>query len=556
MASLCLSEAVAEAKENGEELFVTTLDASKAFDVVAHNILKRKLCHTGMESNLWQLLDSLYTDCSETVRWQGEYGEAYQVSQGVRQGGTMSPHLYKTYVNSLLKRLETAGLGLIIGDLYMGTPTCADDVLLLSDSKAEMQAMINICHDYSLEHKYELHPGKSQTAHFVKSNKRTGFPEDNRWSLGNKQITKTEEFTHLGLDWTAGRSTPNIKARIGATNRTRYALMGVGLHGINGLDPGTACKLVNMYVLPKLIYGLESVVLTSSDYKELDLFYKQLLKQLQGLPDTTANEAVYLLLGAIPVKAWIHIRTLGMFGAVMRLGKSHSLYKLAVRQLESKSDRSKSWFRYVDNIANSYNIDLSSCLDYPWPKETWKGYTKAVVKDHWWGQLTRDAKNKSSLKWLCVENCELTQTHEIWKCCRGKTYMVESAVTRAKMLCGRYLLQATRARFNQNPVNPACPLCGAASEDLVHFLIKCPLLEEARNSKLADLEALYTVEDRERPSSDREWCMAILNGGTYRKEDHTLVEVNSTTFSQVCNLICKSLHIEHDVKVNAILMGE
>ncbi len=77
----------------------------------------------------------------------------------------MSPHLYKTYVNSLLKRLETAGLGLTIGDLYMGTPTCADDMLLLSDSKAEMQAMINICHDYSLEHKYVLHPGKSQTAH-------------------------------------------------------------------------------------------------------------------------------------------------------------------------------------------------------------------------------------------------------------------------------------------------------------------------------------------------------------------------------------------------------
>ena len=73
-------------------------------------------------------------------------------------GGSNVPHLYKHNINDLLLSLEKSSLGLSVGGTYIGSPTCADDVLLISDSRSEMQAMLDVCYTYSNDHKYVLHP--------------------------------------------------------------------------------------------------------------------------------------------------------------------------------------------------------------------------------------------------------------------------------------------------------------------------------------------------------------------------------------------------------------
>ena len=91
------------------------------------------------------------------------YSEPYEVRQGVKQGGVLSPSLYKLYIFDLLRSLRSAGLGVHIDHLYLGTLSCADDVLLLSNLPSEMQAMLNVNSEYSKRHKYEIHPTKKQS---------------------------------------------------------------------------------------------------------------------------------------------------------------------------------------------------------------------------------------------------------------------------------------------------------------------------------------------------------------------------------------------------------
>ena len=52
MAALVLTEAIAEARDQDTPLYVATLDASKAFDVVDHTSLKRRLYLSNPE--LWR----------------------------------------------------------------------------------------------------------------------------------------------------------------------------------------------------------------------------------------------------------------------------------------------------------------------------------------------------------------------------------------------------------------------------------------------------------------------------------------------------------------------
>ena len=60
MASLVITETVAEAKYMKIPLYVASLDARKAFDVVNHYRLKTKLYNTQTLASLWTLIDDLY----------------------------------------------------------------------------------------------------------------------------------------------------------------------------------------------------------------------------------------------------------------------------------------------------------------------------------------------------------------------------------------------------------------------------------------------------------------------------------------------------------------
>ena len=62
-AAVILTECILEAKNNKEELILTTLDTQKAFDVVDHNSLLRKLYLDGIQGDDRLLIRDMYSDC-------------------------------------------------------------------------------------------------------------------------------------------------------------------------------------------------------------------------------------------------------------------------------------------------------------------------------------------------------------------------------------------------------------------------------------------------------------------------------------------------------------
>ncbi len=551
LASLCLAEAIAEARDTKGDLFVATLDASKAFDVVNHNILKEKLYHEGIDAALWSAVDDIYTGCNEVVRWKGSYSKSYQVNQGVRQGGILSPHLYKLYINQLLDTLTEHKVGLEIGNIYLGTPTCADDQLLLAADGTELQNMLDCANAYAEKHQYHLHPTKSKMTHHIKSKINRSKNVDGSWKLGEEPITQDSQYTHLGLDWSEGKTTPDIPSKIKGARGAAYAMMGVGLHGQNGLDPSTSVKLIQTYITPRLIYGLDGVVLQRKDIESLEVFYRGILRQIQGLPDTVANCAVYLLADIPPLEAQIHMRTLGLWGCIINLNDEHPLRMLATRQLAVKDNKSGSWFKYVEEICLQYEIDIHNVNMFPWPKHVWKQHVKEVVLTSWRNRLNEQASQKSSLAQLIVET---TTPNKIWSVCKGRTHLVEAATIRARLLTGRYLLQSNRARFNQFQVDPTCPLCGDGSETTQHFLLECVCLDQARAHWVGQMAGIMEEDQDNSPNTNEEWCQAILNGGAFVREGTILGGKKQDLLEIIASRLCFALHRERDLLLNDALM--
>ena len=72
-----------------------------------------------------------------------------------------------------------------------------------------------------------------------------------------------------------------VEERITSARRTAYALMGAGFHGHNGLNPKVSRTIYNLYVLPCLLYGLETVILLQKDIDSLNDFHKDMLRRIQ-----------------------------------------------------------------------------------------------------------------------------------------------------------------------------------------------------------------------------------------------------------------------------------
>jgi hypothetical protein len=67
MASLMITEVISEAQENKLPLYVASLDAKKAFDVVNQKLLMKKIKGIGISNSLWQIIDSMYQDFQEVI---------------------------------------------------------------------------------------------------------------------------------------------------------------------------------------------------------------------------------------------------------------------------------------------------------------------------------------------------------------------------------------------------------------------------------------------------------------------------------------------------------
>ena len=106
---------------------------------------------------------------------------------------------------------------------------------------------------------------------------------------------------HVGIQRTLNSVDPSIDCRISTGRKTLYALLGSGMHGTNGLPATTSLHLYQIYVLPRVIYGLEALVLRKQNTNTIELFQRSVLKSLLGVPARTAIPARYVITGILPL---------------------------------------------------------------------------------------------------------------------------------------------------------------------------------------------------------------------------------------------------------------
>ena len=292
-AALLITEAAADAQDRGAPMFVLFLDASKAFDVVYQKSMLNSIHDLHITGDLWMLLNNSYEDMTSCLKWKGQLSETFPEGQGIRQGGLNSTILFNGRGNPFLNKLERSGVGKTIGSIYVGAPTCADDIALLADTATDLQMMTELAWLESTKERFEYSTSKSKAMVFTKKRE----PVNPGLLMNNQVVELSTKETHLGIVRTNdNRANEAVQERIKTARKTTYALLGTGIYGINCLHPKVSLRILETYVQPTLGYGFETLNLTASNTQELEAFMRGLLRRIQLLPQESASCANHILL--------------------------------------------------------------------------------------------------------------------------------------------------------------------------------------------------------------------------------------------------------------------
>ena len=148
MAISSFKESVKIDLDSESPIFVCFLDATKTFDRVKHTKLFNILKTRKIPEYLIGILSYWYSNQKYAVRWGNEISSYFEISNGIRQRGILSPILYNLYTDSLSTQLLSSRIGCHIAGDCANLITYADDMVLLVPSIKALENLKDMCFNF------------------------------------------------------------------------------------------------------------------------------------------------------------------------------------------------------------------------------------------------------------------------------------------------------------------------------------------------------------------------------------------------------------------------
>ena len=129
------------------------------------------------------------------IVWNGVMGEYRYIEKGVRQGGILSPLLFKLYIDDVLQEISQMNIGCRLGILRMNILAYADDLVLLAITPSQLNQLYEILEDKFKHLKLNINRDKSKCMIFRK----TRDPEmQSKITICDREFDVVTSYKYLG----------------------------------------------------------------------------------------------------------------------------------------------------------------------------------------------------------------------------------------------------------------------------------------------------------------------------------------------------------------------
>jgi hypothetical protein len=256
--------------EKREDLYMTFLDIEKAYDNLPREKVWECLRKKEVEEETITRIQSMYRNCKSRVRMAEGYTDWITVEKGVRQGSVISPLLFITVMDEMLRE--------VMDGEENETDTCiyADDILIWGD-RDQVQLKVEKWEMVTEKYGMKLSQDKSESV-VMQRGKRNG----NKIKLKNGDIEEREEFKYLGSVITReARLESEVKRRI---NQAESFYMKVRKLLWNENFP-KRCKVLfyKLYFEPILMYGAATWNISNKEERMMEAAQMKFIRSIEGV---------------------------------------------------------------------------------------------------------------------------------------------------------------------------------------------------------------------------------------------------------------------------------
>ena len=122
----------------------------------------------------------------------------FTTSNGVRQGGILSPLLFNVYVDKLSSKLNLLETGCLFNGSIINHLMYADNIVLFAPSVKGLQSLINVCYRFGKDNDIVFNESKTVFMKILCNNDmrhKISFPPV---FLGKQEITLVNSYKYLG----------------------------------------------------------------------------------------------------------------------------------------------------------------------------------------------------------------------------------------------------------------------------------------------------------------------------------------------------------------------
>ena len=271
LAALKLTTKIAEAYHNKSYAACFFLDLRKAFDIIDHSLLLKKLDHMGFRGYISQYLKSYFTNRKQHLEIGDLKSDDCLITKGVPQGSILGPVLFCLYINDIVKAVDSEVV-LFADDaaFILEAPTLqglySKIKKLFSDLKVYLQAS-------------KLIPNLTKSKLMYFNSRPVPILQD--IVFNGSVIEWVEEFKYLGLTLTNKMSfsshIDNVVNRISRFVGTFYVLRAV-------LPESVLKMLYHSFVEPHVLLHIEIWGAAPTVYmKRLEIKINMLLRSILGV---------------------------------------------------------------------------------------------------------------------------------------------------------------------------------------------------------------------------------------------------------------------------------
>ena len=119
----------------------------------------------GFPMHIVRLIQALYTDQGAKIRWNGSHTDSFKIGKGVRQGCILSPHLFSTYTEQIMRESNVNEYVIKVGGRKISKLRYADDTALCTSNHEEATRFINELNKAGEEKSLKLNAKKTKYIH-------------------------------------------------------------------------------------------------------------------------------------------------------------------------------------------------------------------------------------------------------------------------------------------------------------------------------------------------------------------------------------------------------